>query len=620
MRKIKKILVAILSLVLTLSSLSGCSTPNKKDDNNTLTMIYARSVPMAFIDGLMKKFPDINFELEFYQGASFTEYAYQALSHGEAGDIFVYSLALSEEDAEKYLVDLSGYTFMGSFDTAILDSIARDGHVYHVPGPVSSRCILYNKTLFDMYGWEAPTTFNELLALVKQIRTDAPDITPLAMPMPAAGYPFTMITSPAQCGFLATPEGAEWEERYFRGEASVAEGFDEGFTIMEKLIDANAFDGEKYVGLWHVISGDPCERKAAMSISLGGTQPVLPLLEKTATQDVYGTYCTDEFGLLPFFGLEDGQEGLSVTLSTTWALNKSLEEKGNEKKLENALRVMEYLSTAEAQLLLQTDNGQIPTIKNLENTKVHPEVQKLWNLNENGKKSVFLYSGYEDIMIDTGNVVMEAILADSSEGMREKFIAVSDEIRKETLAGKAGVKVYGQVAENLSHEETARLSMEAVMEKNPADFILATNRGISDGVINSKGVGGRLFIGDVTENILSTIIQTYNNTIVTVELTGAEVIDLLQNGKILKEGDKEACFKYIAYGLDVQEKDGVITSVKHKGEALDENKVYTVNFHQDDYTGEFAQLHTIVDTEMMIQEAIGEYLQKYSPISSDTIK
>ncbi len=618
--KTTKIISIVLSLVLLLSVLAGCSSSKENEDQNTLSLLYSATVPQKFIEGLKAKFPDINFEFEFYQGANYTEYAQQALYHEEGSDIFNYSLILTDEDSDKYLVDLSGYNFLGNFDNAILNTVSRNNRVYQVPGPVSCRCVLYNKTLFEMYGWKAPTTFNELLALVKQIRTDAPDITPIAMPIPSEAYPFTLVTSLAQCGFLSTPEGAKWEEKYFKGDASVSEGFAEGFTMVEQLIDANAFDAEKYVNLWHVISGDPCERKAAMTISLGGTQPVLPLLEKTAEKEVYGSYCSDDFGVLPFFGLEDGQEGLSITLSTTWGLNKSLEKKGNEKKLENALKVMEYLSTAEAQALLQTDNGQIPTVKDLKNTSVHPDIQALWNLNESGRKSIFLYTGYEDIMLESGAIVKEAMLADSSAGMREKFISTCDEIRKKTLAGESSTEVFGQVKENLSVEETCLLSLAAVQEASPADFTLSTYRGIDNGVNNKKGVGGRFFAGDVTDRSLSIVIEAYNSNIVTVDLTGKEVKELLQNGKTIVDKELTGHYGYVAYGLDIEKEDGTIVSVKHNGTELDDSKTYKVNFHQDDYTTEFAEAHTVVDTKISIENALANYIRKNSPISADKIK
>ncbi len=621
--KVKKLPVLVLSFVLVLTILGGCGTIRESEDQNTLTLLWSRNVPDKFMEGLKTEFPDIDFELEYYQGANYTEYAHNALTHGEGTDIFMYTLGLSKEDSQKYLVDLSGYNFLGNFDMAMLDSLAQDGCVYQLPGPVTARAIIYNKTLFEMNGWKIPTNFNELVEVVKQIREDEPEITPIMIPLPAAGYSFTLVTSLAQCGFLSTPEGAAWEESYLKGEASVAEGFAEGFTMVEQLIDANAFDGEKGVGLWNTIGGDFCERKAAMAISFSGTSVLLPLLDNTADLELYGSYAQeDEFALLPFFGIEDEQEGISVALSTTWGLNKELEEKGNEKKLENGLRVMEWLSTPEAQLLLQTDSAQIPTIKNLENTNVHPDVEILWDLNENGKKSIYLYSGYEDIMNTTGDIVTEAILADSSEGMREKFIAEADKIHKQTIEGQNTFHVYGVVEEHLSYEETATLSMAAVMEKSSANFMLATCRGTKNGLINNKGFGGRLFAGEVVEMDITTIIQTYGDTIHYMELTGAEVKDLLKNGKAITSADEtvSATFEYDSYGLEIKRKDDEIVSVKFNGEELDDNKIYKVNFFMGDYETAFGEAHNVVNTEIPIFDAYAEYITKYSPLKGDKIK
>ncbi len=619
----KKLMVLVLSFVLVFTIFGGCGTAGEEKDQNTLTLLWSRNVSDKFIEGLKAEFPDINFELEYYQGANYTEYAHNALTHGEGADIFMYTLGLSKEDSQKYLVDLSGNNFLGNFDMAMLDSLAHDGCVYQLPGPVTARAIIYNKTLFEMNDWKVPTTFNELIEVIKQIRQDEPEITPIMIPLPAAGYPFTLVTSLAQCGFLSTPEGAAWEESYLKGEASVAEGFAEGFTMVEQLIDANAFDGEKGVGLWNTIGGDFCERRAAMAISFSGTSVLLPLLDNTADLELYGSYAQeDEFALLPFFGIEDGQEGISVAISTTWGLNKELEDKGNEKKLENGLRVMEWLSTQEAQLLLQTDSAQIPTIKNLENTNVHPDVERLWDLNENGKKSIYLYSGYEDIMNTTGDIVKEAILADSSVGMRDKFIAEADKIHKQTIEGQSASHVYGVVEEHLTHEETATLSMASVMEKNPADFMLATYRGTKKGLINNKGLGGRLFAGKIVEMDITTIIQTCGDTIHYMELTGAEVKELLVKGKTISstDGTISAVFEYFTYGLDVKIEDDEIVSVKFRGEELDDNKTYKVNFFMGDYETAFGEAHNVVNTEIPIFDAYAEYITKYSPLNGDKIK
>ena len=203
----KKLTAVLLTALMLLSVFAGCSK-EEKEDPNTLTVNVGMLTPVPFLEGLKEEFPEINFVYEYYHGANQTEYQAQRLSHGEATDIIMHSVIFNKEVAEANLVDLSGYTFLGNFDNALLNSIAKDGCVYQVPGPVSTRCILYSKTFFAEMGWEAPSSFQELLALVSQIRADAPEVTPLAMGMVAPGYPFSIVT--------VWPNAARWRRQRAR--------------------------------------------------------------------------------------------------------------------------------------------------------------------------------------------------------------------------------------------------------------------------------------------------------------------------------------------------------------------------------------------------------------------
>ena len=44
------------------------------------------------------------------------------------------------------LLDLSSMPFTSRYNTAMLNSIARDGKLYYLPGPAQVRGIVYNKT------------------------------------------------------------------------------------------------------------------------------------------------------------------------------------------------------------------------------------------------------------------------------------------------------------------------------------------------------------------------------------------------------------------------------------------------------------------------------------------
>src|SRR5215207_9325014 len=57
-------------------------------------------------------------------------------------------------------------SYQGEIYGAVLDYPYLDG-------------VFYNKTLFEQYGWEIPTNYEELVALCEQIKTDAPDVAPI---------------------------------------------------------------------------------------------------------------------------------------------------------------------------------------------------------------------------------------------------------------------------------------------------------------------------------------------------------------------------------------------------------------------------------------------------------
>ena len=69
--------------------------------------------------------------------------------------------------------------FTSRYNTAMLNSIARDGKLYYLPGPAQVRGIVYNKTLFEEKGWKVPNDFNSFIALCRTI--EASGIAPAIM-------------------------------------------------------------------------------------------------------------------------------------------------------------------------------------------------------------------------------------------------------------------------------------------------------------------------------------------------------------------------------------------------------------------------------------------------------
>ncbi len=588
MKKVTLNIITMIFLIALLAGLPGCA--GKKEDN-TLRVVVPGNENFAYIDRLEEAFPEIDFEFEYYIGSNTTGYLVDTIKNGEAGDLILSTVFTTRNDITDYMLDLSGYSFIGNIRDEVINLINVNDSIYQIPSPIDVRCIVYNKTLFQEYGWEVPASFNDLVALVKQIRTDAPGITPIGNTL-TGGYPFTIVTTFAQCNFLSTPAGYAWENDFLEGKASVAEGFEEGFTMLEQLIDADAFGGEEYVGKWQC-NAPLLNRECAMELRWSALTSFRDAMEEAGT--------SDEFGLLPFYGQDKNDKLLAFAIGSAWSINAALEEKGNEKKLENALKVMEWLVTAEAQEAMRSNTSQIAINKDFDMDAMSDYYNELMLRAEGGQAACMLYHGYEHIMLEVGEIVTKAVLEKNSEGMREAFIETADVLNRDYLAGNIGVS-YGEVAENFTEEETTELLAEVLLESTGSDVALITHAGRKNKVRNFIGAAGKLYKGLINSDGINTIISktselTYG--IVTMDLTGEEIEALLKDGKTVidEETGASAVFKYYRAGKKKLEKEAV----------------YKVAMQIGDYEEQYAE--KALETGLNLKEMLGSYIQKHTPLT-----
>ncbi len=614
---------AVLSMLGPL--LAACGQNTAKQDANTITITTGcYTSDTALVSRIIQEqFPEINLDVNIYAGANTTTYLSEQLDHDDASDIFLYTTKLSDEQSKEHLLDLSGYSFVGNYDKGILENLDVDGGIYQLPGPINVRALLVNQTMFEQHGWKIPDNYQELLAVCKQIREDEPDVVPLALGTKGAAMTFGLVGGYSQCGFLNTPNGLEWEKRYFAGDASIGEGLGEGLDMMSELIDAGAFEAEPYEELWNPGLENVGNRRCAMGYITARIHDYIPYLDGTAAEqkDVYGEHADDQFLLLPYFGAEKGEEGINVYMSVAYGLSKRLGEKGNEKKLEQALKIMEYLSSPEGQEKLKTNAGQIPVVGSGNPPKYY---QRLWNLGEYGAKRFYLYSGYEDVIVECGEMIKDAIREKNADGLKENFIKTADSLHKNHLKGETEA-IYGTVAEDLTVEETVQVMRDAVQAQKLGDLTLATHSQEINGVLNRKGdptgFAGKWYAGPINEIVLTVALGSRNEIIQTAQITGAELRSLIEDGSVRtdQDGDTSVVFYYGWSGIDVDlDRNGKVKSMKLNGEEMKDDTVYTVAFPESDYSDEFAASHEITDTDISAMDAAKEYLSKNIPIKAPT--
>lgn len=589
----KRLIAGILTTVITVGIFVGCSNNLRSDDGNTLTMNFCMSDKEEFVIALQKAFPDIQFEIEHYRGINGSEYCSQILTNGDVPDIYVANNEPSHTNQKEYLLDMSGFEFVSNYHVNVLSQIENDGGVYVLPTSMGLRTMVYNKTLFEEKGWEKATNHRELVALVEQIREES-EITPIAFFGKDEEYFFTYMTTLSQCSYLTTTEGKAWEERYLAGEASAEEGFAVGIELLQDLIDANAFDVEKYThdGDVAVTNKFVKERDAAMMAVWTGQSYLTDLAEES----------TDEFALFPFYGAEDGEVFIGTAPGCYFGMSNRLAEKGNEKKLENAIRVMEWICSKQGLPYLRSSEEDICPLA--EPVCVSPKgmYQDVWDEHSNGYKAPILYTGYTDIISRSGECIRDAML---NQGSLDGLTQMIDETHQKALENTFN---YGEIAEDFTIEETAQLQVNILNSLGIADFAMISVGGSKNGVSSEPtGSNGKLYAGRLTPATIN-VVTPRGRTVCTLELTGKQIRELIEKGKET-EG---TFFDYFWSGIDVKMKKGKVVSMQIDGRKVEPQKTYTVAFGKDDYGEDIGA--DAVDTEIVYFDIFQQYILENSPV------
>ncbi len=597
-KTLKKLAAGCLCAAMLLSVTScGGSTPNSPDSDDADVALNLLEVNnnyfRSFTQAVKNSAPDMPLNIEYYSGSNPSGYIDQRIASQDPPDIIYFAKQTSDEFQQKYLMDLSSYDFLKNYNLSLINQRDIDGAVYAVPANYSIICMLYNKTLFKEHGWEVPTTHSELVSLCKQIREEEPELIPITHAGSMAGTYWRLIGEIAQCGFLGTRDGVLWQDKFFAGEASFEEGFGDTINKLQELIDAGAFDIADKEAKNNDVTDNLLNRKAAMSFMIGGFPYLVTNLKD----------CKDEIGGIPYLGDTSNRQFLNISVNNI-GISKKLSEPGNEKKLEAALKVMEYLSTEEGQNVMHVAVTDVSPLAGSVPSEEFPPYKDVWDVFNSGSAAPYILEGYEDIWVDAGMFVKDELFTSGSlDGLSERM----DELHKAALSeGNSPVNV-ATVPEDLTHPQTVQLMADLLLGAG-GDVAVVSDGGAINGVPNTGGVSGRLFAGELNNDSYSTCIPgNSGKTLVKLTLTGEELFRLLENGRTMTYEDKSAVFDYYWSGMDAVMEDGkIVSAVLSDGRAVEKDGKYQVIISAADYD---AEAYTDgEDTGTVIKEAYLEFM------------
>ena len=591
MMKHRRCLAALLAASLLLLSGCGSSSDEASDtDSGALTWETwgGYSAHQKFLELAKEKYPDIELEFISYTGGNRTGYSWAQMRAGDIPDIFITSQILDKDLAKEHLVDLSGYPFINDLPTSVLDQISLDGEVYLLPVNYAMYGIFYNKTLMEEHKWEVPSDFAELKALCEEIRQEG--LIPGVIGTQLTGGPFSTVFNLAKTDWFTTFEGVKWEQDFLAGDAAAKGRWEDTMDYVKQYMD---------IGMFHTDPQDINNPELLLSY-LGNRQAVFC----TAVQTVNITEFPetgDKLGMMPFISKDGGKNIYMYSPSFYFGLSSRLTEPGNEKKLEDAVKLLSLVYSEEGQATFIDETT--PCVMSTLNSTVVPEDALIYDAHQaflEGRAFPMTYTGWEPVLPDIGQAYKEWLRSENDmDGT--KCIARMDELMQQHLDQSDHI-YFCESTEDFTLEETGRLVGKALGSQSGADAAMIPLGEFHEGGVEiSSGITGKLYAGKINQDIVSTICPGTDGKYTVMSMTGAEAKELAKAG-FDAAGDHNP-FPYLL--------------VTKGGAELKDDENYQVAFLLDGYTEETAEKYPHQTHKGSMKDFLTAWLKEQGTVSPD---
>lgn len=387
------------------------------------------------------------------------------------------------------------------------------------------------------------------------------------------GFPFNYFFNIGNTAYFSTPEGTQWKSDFPKGETNAA-----GNEELRKTAQYfNQWVKKGFITTEHMDTQEFFNGDCIFFLCLG-------LSDYTYTKDDGTVY---EFGTLPWLSEDGSNNMLTRSVSRYMGINKTLSEKGNEQKLEDALKLLDYISTPKGQQSLMSSSSQyMPSLNESELPPDSP-YQEIADLVNQGRTVPLVYVGWEDLVVPVANDIKTLI---SGECSVENLLKTFDQTRDEILSGSSD-DIPATCSETLTMEKTAELiAIAEGMAVNADCAMISLNEYHGNDLRNIQAPGWRLYKGPVNADVIN-MIRPRATSISTIQMTGAEIKTMQKAGFDL-DGNKNP-YPYLLFTKNNKE--------------LEDNSTYTLAISTGELTEDM--LSKAKETEISPAAAIETYLK-----------
>ena len=566
----KKLLCFMLTLLVSVTALSGCSGSDKsaetEDDSSkekVVVALWGNQMLDTYAEYLCDMFPEVEFE--FVLATNSTDYYRFRQDYDDMPDILsVRRFALKDAVLLKdYLYDLSNTELANTYYGSYLDSYTYDdGSINWLPTCAEVDGIIINKTLFDEYGIEVPSDYADFVAACEAfeavgIRSFVSDFS--------ADYTCMEVLQGASIPVLQSIEGRKWRQQYESGltnqlsEEVWLEVFENFFDFMEKTglgAEDATYPNRTPKELF-------TEGKAAMFRGTGADVISFP-----GRGD-------DEVLLLPYFGeTENDNWYLTYPTFQIAASNKGMDNPEHEKLI---LDIMTAMVNQQGQDHISYGKNMVPYKKDV-SLELMSQMDNLKPYVEQNKLYIRLASNdMFRISKDVVQLILNGEVNTASEAL--------DAFNTELASVEPGLETVCHIDKYYSNEFTAEHGNQA------ASVIANTIRDLS-GVdmvfMQSCYVANDIYEGDYSAKDLAYIAKNDGGWPGLMEITGDQIYSLVEETLKMKGNRGAVCNDstlYVSSGfvMDISRtEDGYkLNALTIDGEDLDRSKTYSFLIYGD---------------------------------------
>lgn len=519
-----------LSVAISIGLLTGCSNradstkPSQGEGDKTVISLISTYKLPEFEAALEAAHPEIDLQVETLALGPIYGEESRRLRNDHGPDLFTTSLPFSE--LAEYTYDLSAEEFVEGYQSAITKSIMIDGESHYLPLPGGYYGYILNKTILDELNLELPETTADLLNILQESKDQQVGISDdtgcgFGLSDVGATYLGAYFTANYATDFLSTADGARWLSDLEAKKATFVGSWEHSVDFIKECIDRGFLDANRMIVFYNghfetnynAFKADEYLPQRKAILTFGNLEAYNTIIGKTK----------DEMVMLPCLpDTENGNKMLSTVSNEYIALNKAISD--DEKKLEAAITVLEYLSTEEGQSMWIKDTSSPHSFLNDYRIDLSMLPDSIRSYAE--KDMIFANPFPTNLLSYLGKNLSEA--AKGTLTIEEALSMIDDYNLNGSEEVEYDLSIVGSVAEDMLYENNNTRMYETTVGNLVADAVCETT-GAQVALVNGGSIRSSFYAGDVTGEDVAAVCP-YPNRLVVAEVDGATLREAITNG------------------------------------------------------------------------------------------